>query len=382
MELFHASKQWSERPSDERFASIQDLHDQCKAYYTTAKENKVPASAIRTEAIDGDVQLVGRAGNPAKLTHWSFGQLAARVSAPASYLRDLPATLACQNLNHGLAKLDPNYTANLLFHSNGHLLLRAFTSDEYTRIWNWEIAERLLELERQGWTPARPDKRFDGGDPTICQVCNGAGKTNGADCQYCKGSGKALPALYASDHDMFAFVRNNNAVIREPGNPDGLQRGVIVQNSEVGASALKLTRFLYREMCGNHIIWGASKVCEIKVRHIGNARYRWMGYHAELRRYLDQSAAADEQRIAAARTVKIGDTKDEVLDKLFGMRSLGLSRKVLDAGYAAALPSQDGDPKTVWGMVNGLTRHSQTVPYADQRTAIDTAAGKLMEANF
>ena len=383
LELFYANKQWSSRPADERFSSIQDLHDQCKAYYRTARENKVPISAIRTEAVNGEVQLVGRAGNPARLTHWSFGQLSQRVSAPPSYLRELPATLACQNLNHGLAKLSNDYTANLLFHSNGSLLLRAFTSDEYARIWNWEVAERLLALESQGWKPAVPTMHWSGGDVSKCISCGGTGSNAiTGSCVCCKGTGNVLPALYASDHDMFAFVVNDNAVIREPGNESGLRRGVIVQNSEVGASALKLTRFLFRDICCNFIIWGASQVLEIKVRHIGNARDRWQGYNAELRRYLNQGAQQDEERISSARTVKIGDTKEQVLDRLFGMRSLNLSRKVLDAGYEAVNPSEDGNPNTVWGMVNGLTRHSQKLPHADARTAIDTAAGKLMEANF
>jgi hypothetical protein len=384
MELFQASNQWSTRPADERFQTITALFEACKAYAATAREAKIPVASIRTEAVDTAVQLVGKAGNFAKLTHWAFGQLAARIGAPASYLRELPATLACQNLNHGLARYANRADiANLLFHQNGSLLLRAFTSDEYARIWNWEVAERLLTLEAQGWTAATPDKRFDGGDPSQCQVCNGTGKNPAAaPCGTCKGTGRALPALYASDHDMFAFVRNNSAVIREAGNPDGLQRGVIVQNSEVGASALKLTRFLYREMCGNHIIWGASNVMEIKVRHVGNARYRWSGYEAELRRYLNQSAGEDEARISAAKTCKIGDTKEQVLDRLFGMRNLALPRKTLEAGYDATRRDQDGSPDTVWGMVQGLTRHSQTVPFADNRTAIDAAAGRLMAIDF
>lgn len=381
MELFHANKQWSTRPADERFASIRELYDATKAYTLNAKENKMDVSTIRTEAIDGDVQIVGRAGNPAKLTHWSFGQLAARISAPANYLRNLPATLACQNLNHGLAKYaDNDKTANLLFHSNGSLLLRAFTSDKYERIWNYEVAERLLRLEEQGWTPAVPDFRFDGGDKTKCQGCQGTGSDG--TCMYCKGTGSVLPALYASDHDMFAFVRNQNAIIREPGNAEGLQRGVIVQNSEVGASALKLTRFLFRNICGNFIIWGASNVMEIKVRHVGNARNKWRGYEAEIRRYLDQSAASDEAKVASAKTVFIGHDKDAVLDKLFGMKSVALTRKQLEAGYEAVKRDEDGSPNSVWGMVQGLTRSSQETPYADERTTIDKAAGKLMEANF
>ena len=40
------------------------------------------------------------------------------------------------------------------------------------------------------------------------------------------------------------------------------------------------------------------------------------------------------------------------------------------------------DPRSVWGFVQGMTRHSQTLPYADARTAMDKAAGKVMEMAF
>lgn len=356
MELFQANKQWATRPPDERFPSLRALYDATKAYAQSAGELEVTIANLRTEKVDDDVCLMGRKSVPATLTHWAFGQLCARVGAPASYVRELPATLACQNLNYGLQNLaDKKETAKLLFHKNGHLLLRAFTSDKYARIWNWEVAERMLNLEAQGWKPAMPTIRKSAGD---------------------------FPALYASDHDMFAFVTNNNYRIPEPGNPDGLMRGVIVENSEVGASALKLTRFLYREMCGNHIIWGASDVLEIKVRHIGDARQRWSYYQAAIRKYAESSAIEDAEKVAKTRTVKIGDTKEEVLDKLFGMRSLAMSRKLIEAGYEAVNVDQDGDPRTVWGMVQGLTRHSQTLLYSDERTSIDRAAGKLMEIDF
>ena len=157
MELFHAHNQWATRPADERFRTIKELYDVCKEYARSAGEKTVPVASIRTEAIDGNVQLVGRENHPALLTHWAFGQLSARIGAPASYLRELPATLACQNLNYGLARYaDKTDSANLLFHQNDGLLLRAFTSSEYARIWNWEVAERLLSLESQGWSPLDP----------------------------------------------------------------------------------------------------------------------------------------------------------------------------------------------------------------------------------
>lgn len=358
MELFAAHKQWAKRPEDERFQSLQGLHDACKAYTQNAQVKHVPFSDLRVEAIDGDVQLVGKLGVPAKLTHWAFGQLSARLDAPASYLRELPATLACQNLNHGLAQRvkDPSASgmANLLFHRNGSLLLRALTTDAYTRIWNYEVAERLLELQAQGWAPAQPDIRV---------------------------IDDRLP-LYASDHDMFAFLSNANVTVKEQGTDSPMYRGVIVENSEVGASALKLTRFLYREMCGNHIIWGASDVVDISVRHVGSARQRWGVYAAKIRQYAESSVSNEQAKIAASKSKVIGASKIEVLDALFGKRAIGLSRKVIESGYDAVIEAQDGPANTQWGIVQGLTRYSQTIPFADKRTDVDRAAGRIMEATF
>jgi hypothetical protein len=359
MELFKAHQQWKNRPADERFPSLEALYTQTKHYADIAQEKRVPFSEMRVENVNGDVQLVGRANVPAQLTHWAFGQLCARVGAPASYMRDLPATLACQNLNHGLAQRidnkDNNANANLMFHQNGGLLLRSIMTDEYSRIWNHEVAERLVGLQSQGWEAARPDIRAEIGD---------------------------FPALYASDHDMFAFLRNSSLTVEEQGSDGAIYKGVIVENSEVGASALKLTRFLYREMCGNHIIWGASKVLEIKVRHVGNARHKWGGYFAAIKKYADESVSDIEAKISASKVKYIGADKDTVLDTLFGKHIPGLSRKALEAGYEATVISQDGSPRSVWGIVQGLTRYSQTLVHADKRTEIDRAAGKLLEATF
>ena len=396
MELMQANNQWANRPADERFETLTDLYNQTKAYKEQAAQTTMPIGSLQIAPAGQNLHIIGKTGTSANMTHWAFGQLAVKVGAPASYLRTLPTELAATNLNHGIQKLaDKDAVAKLLFHRNGSLTLRAITSDEYARIWNYEVAERLLSLEAQGWEPATPDKRFDGGNPKECQMCYGKGKatriwgnspstsmTGLESCLYCKGTGRAFPALYASDHDMFAFVRNNSIVVREPGNPDGLQRGVIVSNSEVGAAALKMTRFLYREMCGNHIIWGASKVIELSVRHIGEARNRWGFIQREVTKYSQESALQTEQQIASAQRTVIAASKDDVLDKLFGLKSVGLSRKVLEAGYDAVNRDQDGSPNTVWGMVQGLTRHSQKTTYADDRQALDRAAGRIMEVAF
>ena len=391
MNIFKASSQWSSRPADERFESLQDLFNATKAYAASAVEKRTEFGDLRVEAAGGEVKLVGRQGIPARLTHWAFGQLCQRVGAPASYLRDLPATLAAQNLNHGLAsrieKVASESLANLLFHKNGDWLLRSILTDSYTRIWNWEIAERLLDLEaRFGWTPAKPTTHWGAETIGTCIICQGTGKSISPEtneegpCNYCKGTGRELPALYASDHDLFAFLVNHELTVEEKGSDGALFKGVIVENSEVGASSLKLSKFLGREICGNHIIWGTSKVVDLSIRHVGNAHSKWNGYISAVRQYADESVSEIEAKIATAKVKLIAATKDEVLDALFGKRqSHGLSRTTLEAGYDAVNQEQDGDPNTVWGFVQGLTRHSQTFGYADKRTDVDRAAGKILD---
>jgi hypothetical protein len=46
---------------------------------------------------------------------------------------------------------------------------------------------------------------------------------------------------------------------------------------------------------------------------------------------------------------------------------------------AEAHEQTDGPPGSVWGMVNGITRLSQREPWADVRTALDRAAGRLLD---
>jgi hypothetical protein len=367
MELFQAHNQWAHRPADQRFQTLASLFEATKGYAAKAVERTdIQLSSLKAIPIDNEVHLtrVG-SGVTAQLSHWAFGQVAKFAKAPADFLRELPAGQAVDILNLRLMLgRAADSTVNMLFHENGGLLVRAFTSDIYSRIWNYEVVERLLEYEAVGWKPATPTFNTFGGVDA-----------------------KGLPveqstALYASDHDMFAFITHPDRVIKEAGNERGLLRGLIAVNSEVGAAKIKLLKFFYREMCGNHIIWGAEDVVEMSARHVGNVRSNFALWQAEVRRYMDSSVADDEAKIERAQRKLIAGTKDEVLDALFGKRQLQLSRKTLEAGYAAVDPKQDGDPKSYWGFAQGLTRHSQTIPYADQRTQLDVAAGKVLALAF
>lgn len=368
MEIFRASHQWASRPADERFDSLEAMHTATRQYAYDSKTKTVPWADLRVEAAGDDLNLVGRANLPAKVTHYAFGQLAGRAGAPAAYLRDLPATLAAQNINHGLKSKADATDAQLLFHRNGGLILRAATSDRYARIWNYEVIERLMALsQRHGLIP---------GQQTFSWTDGGPGSTPTALPVVASGQ----KSLYASDHDMFAFLMTPDRTVLSP-TGQTMRRGIITANSEVGDRSLSIMGFLFVDVCGNHIIWGAQQIAEIRLTHIGSVRERWLDATVQVRRYLDGAASLDQAKMQQL-TVRIGDDKDAVLDKLFGIRSIGLSRKALSASYDAVVPAEDGDPRSVWGMVSGVTRYSQQLPYADERTSLDRAAGRILEEAF
>lgn len=362
--IHSASHQWATRPADERFTSLEQMYDATKAYRDASVEKERNWSDLRVEAQGEDLSLIGKAGVPAKLSHYAFGQLANRIGAPAAYLRELPTTLAAQNLNFGLKERVTGVASLLLQKAADGMsfVLRAATSDKYERIWDHEVVARLIDLSaRESLIPGRT-------------TMGGAENPDGLDM-----NGEASRSLYASDHDMFAFLIGDKQIIDPVG--QSMYRGIIVANSEVGDRSLMVQSFLFRECCWNHNIFGAKNIVEVKLRHVGEIRSKWMTAQAQIRRYLDSDTSLEQAKFSQLRA-QIASTKDEVLDTLFGKRSLGLSRKALEASFEAVVPEQDGDPKTVWGFAQGVTRHSQTLPYADERFAMDRAAGRLMDLDF
>lgn len=370
MELTRASREWASRPADERYSSLEALHAACVLSKSRARTAIVPYSKLQvTLDNDGQPALVGTTGATARFTNWSFGQLCSRLNAPASYLRRLPPDIAKNCINAGIAMLatggSPIYTPNalpsetdnpantkLLLDVNGDRTVRAFTSERYTRIWHPDITARLLRLVElhPEWQPA----------PAAQDGSRG---------------------LYKGDRDLFAFLVDNDRRVFEKDKNGGLGRGFFVWNSEVGSATFGMTTFLYNFVCANHIVWGASSVKEVRLRHIGNADDRaFSALAAELREYADSSVSEDEAKIVRAKTVELGKTKDEVLDKLFGLRIPVLSRTRIEDAYVLAEQHEDwyGSPRSVWGMVSGLTESAKAIPYADDRVDLERAASKVM----
>jgi hypothetical protein len=374
MQLYKAHNQWKTRPADERFSSLSEMHGACRAYRVASAKSSASYKDLRVDVVNQDLCLVGKGGRSAQLSHWAFGQLSARVKAPAAYLRALPVTLAAQNINHGLKERgleDGEETAELLFHKEAEdLTLKAVTSDRYSRIWNSDITAKLLNFQA-----ANPEWK----NPLAYEVAGTAGPQ-----QWPALTGNMVPSgLYASDHDMFAFLVDESKTLK--GSPQGLNRGFFVWNSEVGGSSFGFMDFLYDRVCGNNIVWGASKVREIKIRHVGEAEDRAFSQLAvEVKKYADSSPSEIEGVIERAQKYELGVKKEDILENvlsLVGKKRLDLSKKQLTEAIDLAHDRTEryGNPNTLWAVVSGLTEASQWGAHADERVKTDRAAGKLLE---
>lgn len=100
------SSEWFSRPNDARFLSLGELADAVRGRAERSRTRVVETALIHVEADRSNPErlslILPGADAPVAPTHWSFGQLAAQVGAPAAYLRNLPAALAGINLQYGL----------------------------------------------------------------------------------------------------------------------------------------------------------------------------------------------------------------------------------------------------------------------------------------
>jgi hypothetical protein len=355
--LINAHNEWANRPADERFGSLQEMHAAALRFRTSARVEEIKANALRVAAEGHALTLTGPNVSGATMTNWSFSQLCQRAHAPSAYLKNLPAAIAADCINHGLDEhcgdADDRSVQVLLGNTGSGVVARAATSDKYSRIWNADITARLLELEANGpWQPA--PAAFDGSR-----------------------------GLYLGDRDMFAFLVDNNRRIFETGPGGGLGRGFFVSNSEVGDAAFKIMTFFYEYVCGNHRVWGAQGVAEAKIFHIGHDQsskaFDMMA--VEVKKYAEASAKDDELMVERCRRYVIGAKKEDVLDAIFKLKVGGLTKSVASQAYDLAEQRVDwyGAPNTAWGYAGGLTEIARDLPNASDRYALDSAATKIME---
>jgi Domain of unknown function (DUF932) len=354
--LTEAYAQWAKRSPDESFSSLADLF----AFTASRKDNSSQSirdlRELHTEATQSGSLVLNGSERPAALTHWSLGQLASHIGAPASYLRSLSPELAQQCMEYGLK--NSARSCNTLYRMEGNssgnssLVAAAFTGPSYGRIWDADVVGSLIEAtDGSSWkTPAELSEAHSG-----------------------HGTG-----LYASDRDMFAFMVNEEDTVDVEGAKLG--RGFFCWNSETGSSTFGLTTFLYNYVCANHIVWGAEQVSEINIYHRSQAQGHFNREAIPaLNKYVRDTSMGDEIKsmVRATRQMQLGDDLENITKRLTASR---FTKSEIESAWSAA-EKQNEDPRSAWGMVQGLTAIAQEIPYIDKRVNLERRASKLLEVH-
>ena len=227
------------------------------------------SAAIRVEASRDNAErlalIMPGSDRPIAPTHWSFGQLAGLVGAPANYLRQLPAPLAGINLQYGLSEHRAEQVKTLEI-EDGRIELRAVTGPDYGRIHDHELVEAVQRIAGNG----TGDTRWK--VPGVLDWSTGVYNPT-ADIT------NDTTTLYASDRDVFLFLVDDLNPIEAgklpDGSPDLFFRGFYCWNSEVGAKTLGIASFYLRAVCQNRNLWGVEDFQEIAIRHSKYAASRF-----------------------------------------------------------------------------------------------------------
>lgn len=380
-DLKTAHREWATRGPDERFWSVREAREMAERYKSDSAEVTMARDAYIADEPGNDLVLAN-AGARYNLSHHGFQSLCQRAGAPADYLRRLPASLASRCLNTGLERKDGS--SELLVTGN---YVRAALSDRYERVWNAEVF-RLLEshVDLNEWQLPPAGPLWDRELQAELEAAGQLRYATEADLRRTSTVQLGQPIVpsgcYCSDHDMFVFLINDSRRIND-GSDGGLGRGVFIKNSEVGKSSLKVTFFLYRYVCQNHIVWNATGIREIALRHTKGIHHRRLGLSESLLSYSHSSSANEEGMVLAAKQKSLGQNDTQVQGFLFDRRILTQTQAkdvILLAKKEADL-RPGTDPRSVWGVVQGVTSLSQTpeyVRFADKRVELDAVVPKLL----
>ncbi|WP_299404880.1 DUF932 domain-containing protein [uncultured Roseobacter sp.] len=366
------SSEWFSRPDDEKYLSLSDLYDSVKGRAVRSKTRTVESAAIRVEAHRDEPEklalVLPDADAPVAPTHWSFGQLASLVGAPAAYLRQLPAPLAGINLQYGLTNHRAEQVKTMEV-ANGRTELRAVTGPDYGRIYDHELVAAVQRIAGDGvgdtrWkVPGVLDWSTGVYNPMVDVT-------------------KDTTTLYASDRDVFLFLVDDRNPIEAgtlpDGSPDLFFRGFYCWNSEVGAKTLGIASFYLRAVCQNRNLWGVEDFQEISIRHSKYAANRFAHEAAPaLASFADSSPKPFIQGIRSARE-RIVARSDE--DRTDFLRKRGFSKAETGKIVETVLAEEGRPPETVFDFVQGITAVARSKPQQDARLTMESRAKKLLEA--
>ncbi len=364
--ITRASREWWKRPDDERYLTLHDLYQAILARAHESRVTTLPNQSLLARGsgdAGGELYLVNEDLGTLDPTHWSLGQLATISRTPARWIREVATVptgpaIAAHAINLGLRHLADRENVQLMSQpvasGSSHHELRCIVGPDYGRIYDYEVVRAVLDANEDGrWHV--PAASYQAKNP------------------------KRATTLYASDRDVFVFLvdEKNPISVKVDGVVRNLFRGFMVWNSEVGHHKFGFMTFLYDFVCDNRMVWGAREIKEISIKHTKNAPERFAReVRPLLRAYAEASVVDVEAKLQRAAEMKVGTSDEEVMDWLrrheFKEKE---GRKIVETAKA-----EEGGARTVWELVNGGTALARSIPYNDDRVALERRVSGLLRA--
>lgn len=367
-----AQRQYYSRPADQKFASLDELLAKVTVRANSAMEftsEIVDMTAMRSD--DGGIVFAARPqiGDKGKLgatemmvpTHWAFGQTCNLVQAPGEFLRRLASQgnedLVVRNLNHCIAKREKAgfKFLNVPDQDGGDFgTLYSTTSPSYGRIWDRDVVQATKD------------------------VLDRVNQEEGKEVFYSPWAwGKKHRALFGSDRDVFMYFIDGGSIVDGGGSRDQLNRGIYIWNSEVGAATFGIATFLFRETCGNFMVWGVENAKILNIRHTSGGPQRFANEAAPaLLEFAHMSVREMEAGVKAAKSFPLPTDKDELLE--WAVKTKLVNRAEAKRAFDTA-NAEEGQCATLWDFANGMTATARMMAYADAKIDLETRAGKLMK---
>lgn len=331
--LTHAHNELFRRTPDECFDSFEAMHRKCCDDREDSVDQWVrPQDLIVTH----DLSLCAD-GEEYSLNDWSFSQLCKMARVSKDTINRLSSKTASKALEETLPTSDK--PLQLLTHDDG---IRSVHGVAYTRLWNADLLDVVQEFASD-FTP--PQKAMD-------NISTG---------------------LYCGEQDMFAFLIDPTGWAEING--EAFAPGFFLWNSEVGRRSVGIQTFWFQKVCQNHIVWDATEVVEFSRKHTANVRNGL----SDIRRIIEDLIGKRDARrdgfvqvMQKAMSAKLGDDAEEVAKRL---GKEGIPRGLVSD--AMEIARQQGG-FTIFALVDALTKLSQRIQLAGDRTELDRKVGGLL----
>lgn len=336
--------------------NLQDLAAEIERQQNAKRDLLVdtPAISVAPDREANAMQLTINSDNAVEvygIKDIAHRQIGSHLGIPAPYYdkmrNDFPALLA-YNVNGWLGKTPSKRMVRTL---DGNV--RAFLSDKYRRIDNFEVAETVL--------------------PVLADL-------PGVQVQSCE----------ITESRMYIKVVNPR-IETEVDKGDVVQAGLVISNSEVGHGSLSVSPLVYRLVCTNGMIAADATVRKYHVGRLNNAADDFSIYRDETIEADDRAmlmkiedtvkAAMDEAKFAAIVT-RMREAKDAKMDAVAVPQVVELAQKSFgftqDEGRGILGHLIEGGELSLFGLANAVTRHSQDVDSYDRATELEAAGWKVL----